>query len=143
MALNARAIITPYADSQGTVTGAITVNGWQGWIPTLQNQGDESQRLGETGSLAQITAKRGTKKTCTMWVGLTDKAAALAFAERWETLNLRVCRVVDGFDRNLPRVRLSNCNANVVRTRGPIYSGTTPVSYRVELSADFERMPNA
>lgn len=141
MAVQTRCTITPYAETAGG-SFAVTLHGWNGWIPVMQNLMDEYTRLGQTGSGAQVLGRRGRKKGCTGWQGFTTEAAAKAFAEQWEGLEGRIVRVVDSYSRNMPRVRLTNVSAEVRAGKGPVTSGATQVSHRVECTVDCERLPD-
>lgn len=141
MPVLARTTITPLGTHSGKFT--IVLHGVNdSWIPSLQNQGDEWQRLGQAGSGAQIVGTRGRKIKASGWHGEATLAAALTFVSNFESLEEEVCQVVDAWGRTLGRVRLSEVSAVPRNTKGPILSGTTQILYRVEVAYTAERMPD-
>lgn len=137
----ARTTITPLGAHAGKFT--IVLHGVNdSWIASLQNQGDEWQRLGQAGSGAQIIGTRGQKTKSTGWHGESTLAAALTFIGNFESLEEEVCQVADAWGRTLARVRLSGVSAVPRNTKGPILSGTTQITYRCEVAFSAERLPD-
>lgn len=113
------------------------------WIPSLQAQVDEFQRIGQTGSGAQIVGYRGRKVSPTGWYGSPSASDATAFTTAFESLEGEVCQVIDDYGRTLSRVRITEIKVNPRPTRGPTISGSQVVIFRCECSWTAEALPNA
>jgi hypothetical protein len=141
MSLVVRTTLTPLGANSGKFT--IQLHGvLDSWIPSLQNQGDIWQRVGQSGSGGQIVGTRGRAVPITGWRGESDSATAQTFAGNFEALELEVVQVLDAWGRAIARVRLTECKAIPRRTRGPVITGATQVLYRIDCSWQAERLPN-
>lgn len=137
-----RTLITPLGTHAGKFT--IPLHGVNdSWIPSLQNQGDEWQRLGQNGSGMQIIGTRGRRIQASGWNACATLKTATDFVGLFESLEAEVCQVTDAWNRALPRVRLTAISCMPKATRGPIISGTTATLYRVECQWTAELLPNA
>lgn len=141
MSVLVRATVTPLGLSSGDVP-PFQFNGWNGRISNMQNQGDPFQRLGQAGAGIQITGTRGRTCQISGWMGFTDQTTALVQATAWEAIECLTVKIDDGFGRSLPRVRLTNCQVKVTRAKGPT-NGTAQILYRVDCTADAEKMPDS
>lgn len=141
MTVQIRTIITPLGAHSGQFR--ILLHGVaDGWLAALQPQGDEWQRLGQSGSGTQIVGYRGRKATPTGWYGSPNLADATGFANAFESLETEVCMVNDDYGRTIPRVRFTDIRVNPRPTRGPTLSGGV-VLFRCECSWSAEVLPNA
>ena len=139
MTIYNRATVTFY---NGTGTLAPFVfHGWTGWISAVQNTGDTYQRLGQSGAGMQIVNQRGRPSSVCGWIGYANLTDAVKAATAWEGGECLTARVSDGFSRDLPRVRFTNCRARLTNARGPTDSGGQ-ILYRVDCSADAEMLPS-
>ena len=138
--VSSRAKIFPL--TQAISISGFDLYGFNGNISTIQNVGDEFQRLGQSGTGQQILGSRGKPSPISGWAGFSSAAAALIFLETWESLEAQICAIVDGFSRNNKRVRLTGCSGMIKATRGPLLNGT-PITHRVVVSAYVERLPDA
>lgn len=142
MALIVRTTIVPLGIHGGKFT--IALHGVTGsWIPSLQNQGDEWQRIGQAGSGVQVVGTRGRKVNVTGWFGAPDFTTAGTFIANFESLETEVCQVSDAWNRTVGRVRISAIQCAPRSTVGPLVSPGSPVKYRVECEWTAERLPDA
>jgi hypothetical protein len=140
--VSTRASFFPFPDGSNGDVSSFVLYGFNGNIATIQNVGDEFQRLGQSGTGQQILGSRGKPSPISGWTGFSDVKLAVAFLERWESLETRICAIVDSFSRNNKRVRLTGCSGMIKNTRGPLISGV-PITHRVVVSAYAERLPDA
>lgn len=141
MAVFIRTTITPLGAHVGRFR--IILHGVNdGWLPAMQAQGDEWQRIGQSGSGTQIVGYRGRKVSPSGWYGSPNVADATGFATAFESLENEVCTVADDYGRVIQRVRLTEIKVNPRPTRGPTLSGGV-VLFRCECSWTAEVLPNA
>ncbi len=136
-----RAKITPLGNKFGLIE--IQLHGWRGWIPSLQATPDRYRRIGESGSGSQSTGLQGPRVTCTGLRAESSVAAMIATIAAVELLPNEVVRILDAWGRTIPRCRIYEVTANPVRGKGPIITGSTAATHRVEISISVERLPDA
>lgn len=141
MAVQIRTTITPLGAHAGQFR--IVLHGCTGgWLPALQAQGDEFQRVGQSGSGTQTVGYRARKVSPSGWYGSPSLFDATGFTSAFESLENEVCQVLDDYGRSIPRVRLTEIHVNPRPTRGPTLGGGGVVLFRCECSWTAEVLPN-
>ncbi len=102
----------------------MTVHGWKGWLPAIQDQLDIYQRTGQSGRGMQIVGESSEETEIIVEViydSVANLKAAVEVVEQWKG---RTVVVTDGWGRLFPRVRLNRIKAMPTACKGPGPSGT-------------------
>lgn len=118
----------------------VKLHGLEGWISSLQEQGDRYRRMGGKGRGVQSFGTQGRADTHPIWAAYATRAAAVKAADQIESLQFRVCRVTDQHGRTLERVLVGAVAITPMAGRGPVVSGTTQATYRIEGTMELERL---
>lgn len=116
--------------SNGSIN--LRFHGWTGWAPGLQDQGEDYQRLGGTGSGAQITGTRGKKKECRAWAAFSTQSEMLSFVDNVEATEWQTMTLSSPWGRTA-QVRVTKAEAEPKKCRGI-------VNFRVECIFEVERL---
>lgn len=134
--------ITPLAAGVGPATALQFHHVNDGWIPSLQDIGEEVHRVGDDGTVAQTlgTVGRPVRIPCSAAFATMD--LAVAFCSDVELLQWTEVSVQDAYGRMLPRVRVTSAMASApVRCRGVTVGGQPSVA-RVDCVIECELLPS-
>jgi hypothetical protein len=118
----------------------VQLHGWSGWIEPIQDIVDAENRVGQEGSVIQITGRKSNMTqvmaTRVYADAVTARADALTLADYQGT----TVKIVDPWGRTLPRVRVHEIKAKpiVCFGTGP---GTSGAAARIEITMTLEALP--
>jgi len=121
--------------------GDTTFHGWSGRLSKPQRKVDVYYRIGQTGSGAQSTGKRGKVAVINVWTCKATKLDAEAFADALDQLSGTIQRVTDGFDQTFERVRITDVSSTKKCGKGPDIAGGVASTYLVRTTFEMEVLP--
>lgn len=140
MALRIVATIT--AEEPRAIT--LRFHGWTGWVHDIQDRGERVVRIGQAGSIRQITGREGKEDEVRIWMAFSSESDMNTAIADFLALKEHPVAVSAPFNRVLPHVTVNDCwITKATKTKGPAVAGTAQSTHRIEGVLRLEVQPIA
>jgi len=119
----------------------IGFHGWPAWVGGLQARGDRAVRLGQSGSIRQITGFESPEQEVQAWIACATEAQFKTACTDLESLPNYTHRLEMPLGIVHPHVTVNSVTiTKAKRTKGPYVTGGKAV-FRIEVSIRLEVQP--